>query len=66
MDLEAGPMSVGGPLNLLVVGSLVLSIMLTLQAAYTLYIMLYTWDRPEAYQRAQAPARFRPPLRSPT
>src|SRR5215831_15980265 len=47
-----------------VVGSLVLSILLTIQSAYTLYLMLYTWDRPEAYQRAKAPSQFVPPQKS--
>jgi len=47
-----------------IVGSLVLSILLTIQAAYTLYLMLYTWDQPEAYRMAQAPARFLPPQKS--
>ncbi|HEY8477750.1 MAG TPA: glycosyltransferase, partial [Chloroflexota bacterium] len=41
-----------------------LSVVLSLQAAYTLYIMLYTWDEPEAYERARAPERFRPPTLS--
>jgi cellulose synthase/poly-beta-1,6-N-acetylglucosamine synthase-like glycosyltransferase len=45
-------------------GSLVLSILLTIQSAYTLYLMLYTWDRPEAYKRAKAPAEFFPPQKS--
>jgi cellulose synthase/poly-beta-1,6-N-acetylglucosamine synthase-like glycosyltransferase len=38
-----------------------LSLLLTIQSVYTLYIMLYTWDRPEAFRMAKAPARFRPP-----
>jgi glycosyltransferase XagB len=50
--------------GLVISASLVLSIMLTIQSAYTLYIMLYTWDRPEAYQLAQAPAHFLPPQKS--
>ncbi len=41
-----------------------LSILLTAQAAYTAYIMIYTWDRPEAYQRARAPETFRVPQKS--
>ena len=41
-----------------------LSILLTIQSVYTLYIMLYTWDRPEASRRAQAPTRFLPPRKS--
>src|SRR5260221_361086 len=41
-----------------------LSILLTIQSVYTLYIMLYTWDRPEASRRAKAPTRFLPPRKS--
>src|SRR5918911_1884908 len=50
--------------GLLTAGSLLLSILLTIQSAYTLYLMLYTWDRPEAYHKAKAPARFLPPRKS--
>src|SRR5438874_603434 len=42
----------------------VLSILLTIQSVYTLYIMLYTWDQPEAFRRAKAPTRFLPPQKS--
>ena len=45
-------------LDVFVLGSLLLSVLLTIQSAYTLYLMLYTWDRPEAYQKAKAPAQF--------
>ena len=44
--------------NVYVACSLALSILLTIQSAYTLYLMVYIWDRPDAYHRAQAPARF--------
>ncbi|MBI4318020.1 MAG: glycosyltransferase [Chloroflexi bacterium] len=40
------------------------SLALTMQAAYTVYIMLYTWDRPEAYERAMVPQPFRVPHKS--
>src|ERR1700730_7019973 len=50
--------------DLLVLGSLLLSVLLTIQSAYTLYLMLYTWDRPEAYHKAQAPAEFLQPRKS--
>jgi glycosyltransferase XagB len=40
------------------------SLLLTLQAGYTLYMMLYTWDQPEAERMAMAPPRFRAPQRS--
>ena len=51
-------------LQAFIIGSLVLSILLTIQSAYTLYLMLYTWDRPDAYKRAKAPAQFLPPQKS--
>ena len=41
-----------------------LSVLLTIQSIYTLYIMLYTWDRPEAFQMAKAPTHFLPPRKS--
>jgi cellulose synthase/poly-beta-1,6-N-acetylglucosamine synthase-like glycosyltransferase len=50
--------------DLLVLGSLLLSVLLTIQSAYTLYLMLYTWDQPEAYQKAKAPAEFVRPQKS--
>jgi cellulose synthase/poly-beta-1,6-N-acetylglucosamine synthase-like glycosyltransferase len=51
-------------LDVFVLGSLVLSVLLTVQSAYTLYLMLYTWDSPESYEKARAPDVFRPPTRS--
>ena len=48
-------------LDVFVLGSLVLSILLTVQSAYTLYLMLYTWDSPESYLTAKAPSEFLPP-----
>jgi cellulose synthase/poly-beta-1,6-N-acetylglucosamine synthase-like glycosyltransferase len=47
-------------LDVFVFGSLVLSIVLTIQSAYTWYLMLYTWDSPESYTHAKAPAAFSP------
>ena len=47
----------------LLAAAVALSLLLTIQSVYTLYIMLYTWDRPDAYRRARAPARFRQPDR---
>src|SRR5262249_22099082 len=47
--------------DLVILVALVLSILLTGQSIYTLYLMLYTWDQPEAYARAQAPEQFLPP-----
>jgi len=44
--------------------SLVLSITLTIQSTYTLYLMVYIWDRPDAYRRARAPERFLKPQMS--
>jgi glycosyltransferase XagB len=51
-------------IGLIIASSLAISILLTIQSAYTLYLMLYTWDRPEAYKKAQAPARFLAPKKS--
>jgi glycosyltransferase XagB len=48
----------------LVIGSLLLSILLTIQSAYTLYLMLYTWDRQEAYEKAKAPTQFLTPQKA--
>lgn len=50
--------------KLLLYGAVALSIMLTIQSIYTLYIMLYTWDIPEASRKAKAPSRFLPPRKS--
>jgi len=65
MNLVFAVLAAGHALkDLLLAGAVVLSILLTIQSVYTLYIMLYTWDRPEAYQRAKAPERFLPPQKS--
>ena len=48
-------------LVVLLAGAVALSLLLTFQSVYTLYIMLYTWDQPEASRRAKAPTRFLPP-----
>ncbi len=59
------PTFTGNPLvDLLVLGALMFSMTLTVQSAYTLYIMLYTWDQPEVYEKAKAPSRFLPPQKS--
>src|SRR5262249_20641997 len=47
--------------GLLVTGCLVLSVMLTFQSAFTLYIMLYIWDQPDGQEGGQAPSEFLPP-----
>ena len=47
-------------LTLLVVASLLMSA----QAAYTVYLMLYTWDHDAAYEAARAPQPFRGPQTS--
>src|SRR5260221_54566 len=49
---------------ILIFCSVVLSSLLTIQSAYTLYLMLYTWDQPNARRIAQAPSRFLPPQKS--
>jgi glycosyltransferase XagB len=51
-------------LEAFVFGSVMLSVLLTIQSAYTLYLMLYTWDRPEAHRRAKAPEHFLAPRKS--
>ncbi|MGE5618997.1 MAG: glycosyltransferase [Sphingomonadaceae bacterium] len=51
-------------MTLFLVAITLLSILLTLQAAHTAYIMIYTWDRPEAYRRSRAPESFRAPEKS--
>lgn len=43
---------------------ILLSVTLTVQAAITLYMMVYTWDRPSAADIAKGPATFAPPNRS--
>jgi cellulose synthase/poly-beta-1,6-N-acetylglucosamine synthase-like glycosyltransferase len=61
-------LAVGSPLQPLVgvflLGASVISLLLILQATHTIYLMIYTWDKPELYQKAQIPARFRPPQKS--
>jgi cellulose synthase/poly-beta-1,6-N-acetylglucosamine synthase-like glycosyltransferase len=39
----------------------VFSILMSVQAAYTLYLMLYTWDQSDTYKAARAPRPFRRP-----
>ncbi|MER6632610.1 glycosyltransferase [Streptomyces sp. NPDC000987] len=39
----------------------VVSVLLTAQSAHVLYLMLYTWDRKDAEDRARAPEEFLPP-----
>jgi glycosyltransferase XagB len=51
-------------LTCVLAGAVALSLLLTIQSVYTLYIMVYTWDRPEAFQRSKAPNRFLPPHKS--
>lgn len=40
---------------------LVVSLALSVQAAHTLYLMIYTWDQADAAEQARAPDRFDPP-----
>jgi glycosyltransferase XagB len=37
------------------------SIAIAAQSAYTLYLMIYTWNQPDAARLARAPLRFAPP-----
>ncbi len=57
---SAGHLIVG----VLLLIAILLSVALVIQSMYSLYIMLYTWDRPDAYQAAKAPARFAAPRKS--
>src|SRR5258708_38829497 len=50
--------------GLLLAGAVTLSLLLTIQSVYTLYIMLYTWARPQPCRGDNAPALFRPPQKS--
>ncbi len=50
--------------NLYLGGSTMVSLVLSIQSAYTLYLMFYTWDSPEAYRISQAPTRFLRPKKS--
>jgi cellulose synthase/poly-beta-1,6-N-acetylglucosamine synthase-like glycosyltransferase len=62
MGFGVGTLFTGYPLtDAIIIVAVVLSLALTLQSAYTLYLMLYTWDQPDAYDRAQAPRSFLPP-----
>jgi cellulose synthase/poly-beta-1,6-N-acetylglucosamine synthase-like glycosyltransferase len=47
--------------NLVVAGALAFSILLVLQAGYTVYLMLYTWDQVVDHEKAKAPFPFLPP-----
>lgn len=51
-------------MNLFAGGAVLLSLLMVIQAAYTVYMMIYTWDRPDAYAAAMAPSTFVPPQRS--
>ena len=42
----------------------IFSLLVSLQAAYTVYLMIYTWDQPETFRRAAAPSTFRRPAKS--
>src|SRR2546430_3507128 len=65
MDLVFAWLPAGHALKApLLAGAVVPSLLLTIQSVYALYIMLYTWDRPEAYQKAKAPERFLRPQKS--
>jgi cellulose synthase/poly-beta-1,6-N-acetylglucosamine synthase-like glycosyltransferase len=65
MSLSIATVSIGtAAVSLLIFCAVVLSVLLTAQSMYTLYLMLYTWDRPEARRKAQAPQRFISPRKS--
>jgi cellulose synthase/poly-beta-1,6-N-acetylglucosamine synthase-like glycosyltransferase len=51
-------------MTLLISGALIFSIFVTVQALYTVYLMIYTWDQPDAHAASAAPSSFeRPQLR---
>jgi glycosyltransferase XagB len=45
----------------LFMGLVTISLILSVQGAYTLYMMIYTWDRPEAERQARAPDQLAEP-----
>lgn len=48
-------------MSMVVTAALVFSLIVAIQAGYTVYLMIYTWDQPEAYDAAAAPTTFEPP-----
>ncbi len=52
------------PTSIVLLVLVVFSLTLTAQAAYTLYMMLYTWDQPAAEAKARVPEVFIPPQTS--
>src|SRR4051794_29821852 len=64
MDVRKRHRAMSILLGAFVDGSVLLSILLTIQSAYTLYLMVSTWDRPEAYKRAKAPSLSLEPQKS--
>jgi cellulose synthase/poly-beta-1,6-N-acetylglucosamine synthase-like glycosyltransferase len=51
-------------MNLLDVVLVAFSLLITIQAAYTVYLMLYTWNQETNYAASRAPKRFRAPQRT--
>lgn len=51
-------------ISLVILISLILSILLILQSVHTLYLMLYTWDRQDAYEKSKCPEHFLPPQKT--
>ncbi len=49
-------------IGVVILASILLSLLLILQSAHTLYIMLYTWDRQD--QKSKVPEQFLPPQKS--
>lgn len=47
--------------SVLIAAALIFSILVTIQAGYTVYLMIYTWDQPDAYDAAAAPEQFELP-----
>src|SRR5258708_36698277 len=51
-------------MGLLIAVAIMVSVLLTLQSAYTLFLMLYTWDQLHVQAIARAPPHFLPPQKS--
>lgn len=65
MNLILAAVSPGNVVGqVLILFAVIVSVLLTIQSAYTLYLMLYTWDRPQARRLAQAPQHFVSPRKS--
>ncbi|TAK33023.1 MAG: glycosyltransferase [Chloroflexota bacterium] len=51
-------------MSVVVAVALTFSVLVLIQAAYTVYLMIYTWDQPDAYKKSRAPEVFFVPRRA--